>query len=307
MTTLAWWQPEPLLRLLCDEICARVRRLCSCWAERARWCRAETPLASLGLDSLEFLELATLVATRFELYASGQDQALFGQRRPESMSSDQARLGEMRLHDWVLAIATSRLAENRRLGFEPPKPADDPRLCWHPTARLEQEATWFAAYLGRPNRLFGAVPARALQGFVFTLLLPALWNLPLRDVRAQSVASILRGLKPGDLLITSPTDLAQGAAALKRRATEPPGTGAVVVIIGGDSSPVRWQIWQESLAARVIAVHGGNHTGSIGIRETASAPLSLLPQWRRDPSDARYLLRQMPDRTLVRVMLPEPV
>ncbi|MEA3644208.1 MAG: hypothetical protein VBE63_30430, partial [Lamprobacter sp.] len=112
-------------------------------------------LDSLGLDSLEFLDIATLIAVQFHLQRTGLDNQLLQQRQ---------------LGAWARIILDSRARWDEALSFQTSGSTGQPKLCAHPMHRLEQEIRWFAGQLGDRRRVLTAVPAHHIYGFLFTVM-----------------------------------------------------------------------------------------------------------------------------------------
>jgi 4-coumarate--CoA ligase (photoactive yellow protein activation family) len=280
-----WWAIEPVLRLLSDLIAAEVARLRPglLGVHPALEPIPETPfqptnpalnqdLGRLDLDSLEFLDLVTVVAVQFHLHETGLDERLLAHRR---------------LRDWVETILQSRARWDESISFQTSGSTGRPKLCSHPLALLEQEIVFFAEQLRDCRRVLSAVPSHHIYGFLFSVMLPALLNIPVRDVRGALPGSVLRRARAGDLIVGHP--------AFFDLATRGPVTVAADVIAisstGHCPAPV-WQRLGQVGLARIIEVYGASETAGIGLRQALDEPFRLLPHWSRDARSSDRIIRQ---------------
>ncbi|WP_295401767.1 AMP-binding protein [uncultured Thiocystis sp.] len=275
MTSLSpWWTREHVPRLLTDLVAAEVARLrpgllglrnalepiAAAAAERIGPGLGRD-LGTLELDSLEFLDLATVVVVQFHLHETGLDDDLMASRH----------LGE-----WADLILRSRARWDEAISFQTSGSTGRPKLCTHSMPFLEQEIAYFADLLRDRQRVLSAVPAHHIYGFLFSVMLPALLGIPVRNVRDTLPGSVLRRACAGDLILGHPSffDLA----------TRTPVAVADDVMALTSTAPCPEAVWRRLGAAsfaRVIEIYGASEIAGIGIREALDAPFRLLPHWSR--------------------------
>ncbi|WP_338034865.1 AMP-binding protein [Lamprobacter modestohalophilus] len=275
-----WWNRNTLLRVLDDLLWAELNRLrpgqlgLRPSAESAVTTERRGPMSdaalrpdaaleldSLGLDSLEFLDITTLIAVQFHLQQTGLDNQLLQQRQ---------------LGAWAQIILDSRARWDQALSFQTSGSTGQPKLCAHPMHRLEQEIQWFAGQLGDRRRVLSAVPAHHIYGFLFNAMLPALLGIPVLDLRAGLPSSALAQAQPGDLIVGHP--------AFFELATRGDGAVADDVIALTSTAPCPPSLWQQLISAgcaRLIEIYGSSENAGIGVREAADVPFRLLPHWSR--------------------------
>ncbi|MEA1051453.1 AMP-binding protein [Lamprobacter modestohalophilus] len=275
-----WWNRDTLLRVLDDLLWAELNRLrpgqlglrasaqSAVTTERrgsvsdaARRPDAAFELDSLGLDSLEWLDITTLIAVQFHLHQTRLDNQLLQQRQ---------------LGAWAQIILDSRARWDEALSFQTSGSTGQPKLCAHPIHRLEQEIHWFAGQLSDRRRVLTAVPAHHIYGFLFSAMLPALLGIPVLDLRAGLPSSALAQAQPGDLIVGHP--------AFFELATRGDGAVADDVIALTSTAPCPPSLWQQLISAgcaRVIEIYGSSEHAGIGVREAADVPFRLLPHWSR--------------------------
>lgn len=286
MVLKPWWNSNSVRALLLDLIQAELARLRPGLQDAARLRAPDPDLGALELDSLEFLDLATMVAVQFQLHETGHEAELTTRRR---------------LSDWVEIILESRARQDGSIGFLTSGSTGQSKLCTHTMELLEQEIDTFVALLGDRRRLLRAVPSHHIYGFLFAFMLPARLEIPVLDTRRTLPAAVLRQARAGDLVLGHP--------AFFDLATRGPLDMAPDVVALSSTSPCPLELWQRLQAcggARLIEIYGSSETAGIGWRESPEAPFRLLPYWSRDPAspecirrpgiDGRPLVLETPDR-----------
>lgn len=287
MALKPWWNPDSVRALLLDLIQTELARLRPGLQDAARLRAPDPDLGSLELDSLEFLDLATMVAVRFHLHETGHEAALTTRRR---------------LSDWVELVLASRAIRDGAIGFLTSGSTGQPKLCLHTMARLEQEIDTFAALLSDRRRLLRAVPSHHIYGFLFAFMLPARLGIQVLDTRRTLPGAILRQARPGDLILGHP--------AFFDLATRGPLEMAPDVVALTSTSPCPPELWdrlRERGCARLIEIYGSSETAGIGWREAPGAPFRLLPHWSRDPDAPERIRRQDAAGESLALELPDHV
>lgn len=134
----------------------------------------------LGLDSLERLSVASALNEALHLHDSGVEDLLLVRRR----------FGE-----WVHLAGMGLDHAGQRMTFRTSGSHGAPKPCTHALALLEQEVDFLATLLDGRRRVFSAVPAHHIYGFLFTVLLPGRWHRMARQSH--------RSLSPDVALVAS--------------------------------------------------------------------------------------------------------
>ncbi|AFL73745.1 AMP-binding protein [Thiocystis violascens] len=279
-----WWTREHVSRLLTDLIAAEVARLRPglLGLRNALETSAETAadrvdpdlgrdLETLELDSLEFLDLATVVTVQFHLQETGLDDDLIASHH---------------LGKWVDLILRSRARWDEAISFQTSGSTGRPKLCTHPMPFLTQEVACFADLLRGRRRVLSAVPAHHIYGFLFSVMLPALLDIPVRNVRDTLPGSVLRRACAGDLILGHP--------AFFDLATRAPVAVADDVVALTSTAPcpdLVWRLLGATGLARVIEIYGASESAGIGVREASDVPFRLLPHWSRVTGSHDRILR----------------
>ncbi|HSO80406.1 MAG TPA: AMP-binding protein [Chromatiaceae bacterium] len=244
-------------------------------------------LDNLGLDSLEFLDLATTVAVQFHLFETGLDRALLAQRR---------------LTDWIGIIQASRARWDQAVSFQTSGTQGRPQLHAHRMNLLAEEIDYFAARLGDRRRVLVAVPSHHIYGFLFGIMLPARLGLPVVEARDALPGGVLARARTGDLLIAHPTFL--------ELATRGPVRVAPGVTLVTSTAPCPEAVWRRLEAGgvnQILEIYGASETAGIGVRAASDAPFELLPCWSRPAGAQGRILRTGADGLPLEQALPDQV
>jgi long-chain acyl-CoA synthetase len=261
----AWWRHEPFLaRLVRDLVAAELAaaRPARPLAPAPSWPEDVDLAADLGADSLDLMAAATSLADLLGFARAGMQDAL---------------LAQTRLADWTAAARASLARDDGALTFRTSGSSGAPKRCSHPLAGLWREVDALARLLPGRRRVFSAVPAHHIYGFLFTVLLPQIGEtpLPVLDLRGASPAALAAQLAPGDLVVAHP-DFWNAAAA--------PAPAFPPDVVGVSSGAPCRDDTARTLAAgglRLLQVYGSSETAGVGTREAAGEPYRLLPYWRR--------------------------
>lgn len=283
-----WWSEAALQRVLASLLSAELARLRPGRAHPELAQLARDPrgaLDPLGLDSLERLELLTSLAVRFA---------------PGRTDLDRRLLASPTLADWTAILREARAHDDCLIGFQTSGSTGRPRLHTLPMLWLEQEVAYFAERFADRQRVLAPVPAHHIYGFLFTVMLPAMLEIPVLPVSESLPATVLAEARAGDLIVGHPFfyELAMRA---------PLALAPDLVALSSTSAcpPPLWERLAECGLTRLIEIHGSTETVGLGTRESASEPFHSLPWWSRDPQDASQLIRRTPEGQALAIALPD--
>ncbi|MHC1711364.1 MAG: AMP-binding protein [Solidesulfovibrio sp.] len=174
----------------------------------------------------------------------------------------------------ILASAIEDKWTGERLVFSTSGSTGVPKQCIKEMDWLVQETRFLAEVFQDGRRVVGLVPAHHIYGFLFTVLLPELLQVPVVDVDAMSLGALARLLQPGDILI--------GFPFLWKKCGEI-GTTYPVGITGvtstGPCPPKVIARAMEGGLARMAEIHGSTETGGLGYRFNPLEPYRLMDHW----------------------------
>lgn len=215
----------------------------------------------LSLDSMELLTAAGVVNEFFHLHESGVEDYLLRRRR----LGDWAEVVEHALNEGVSSVT-----------FRTSGSSGTPRLVTHPWSKLKQEVDFLSELLQCRNRIVSTVPAHHIYGFLFTVYLPELLEVPVFSLPWERIGKLSERLELRDLVISHPTLWHY----LRRSVGDWPSS------IWGVSStaPLPEELHRglyEKGVERLIEIYGSTETGGVGFRERPGEPFTLFPYYRR--------------------------
>lgn len=266
----AWWcDPVVLARFIADRVAADLSRLRpgGNLPPSAGWQPdMELGTGGLGLDSLELVTVATGLTEALHLHRSGIEDYLLMHRR---------------LGDWAQIAARGLSVFDRELTFHTSGSTGTPKPCRHTLAGLEAEIRAQARHLGPVRRVIGMVPGHHIYGFLFSILLPRLLNVPVVDARGRMPGRVMAEMAPGDLLVAVPEQW-----AIIARTAPADLTGRAGLCSTGPLNPALFA----QLTARGLTlteIYGSSETAGIGWRRTPDAPFRLLDGLRLSADGTR--------------------
>lgn len=262
---MTWWQPPTVQSLLQDLILDELRRLRPAQAASLQ-APGQTPSPdAIELDSLERLQVASRIATFFQMREVGLEDNLLSTRT---------------LAAWTAVVTESLARHDRTLGFSTSGSTGEPTVAIHAVERLEQESAFWAAQLRErdtpPAAILSVVPRHHIYGFLFTVLLPQALGVELIDARSWLPSRLARTLQPTSVIVGYPDFWRLFAAD---PTPLPPGVGGIT-----STAPCPGAVAQALVPARLqwlIQIYGSTETAGIGWRDTAAADYQLLPGWQR--------------------------
>jgi 4-coumarate--CoA ligase (photoactive yellow protein activation family) len=276
----AWWRDEALLhRFVCDLISVELARLrpTELAPRPTPWDQSLHLVRDLGLDTLELVAVATALAESLHLHESGIDDRLL--TRPT--------IGE-----WV-AIAREGLdVFSSAMTFRTSGSQGDPKRCTHQLSTLWQEAEELAPLFAGRQRVLSAVRSHHIYGFLFTVLLPNVLELPgasVADLRYRMPTSLPVELRADDLVIGYP-DFWRTVA---RVGAVPAGVVGVTSTAHCPGELAR-QLSRAGLDS-LVQIYGSSETAGVGVRTDHEEPYALMPFWERAEDDDEVLVRRTPD------------
>lgn len=129
----------------------------------------------LGMDSLQRMELAAHLNEFFGLFETSADNYL---------------LASTRLDHWTNCILRARTEIDDTLTFRTSGTTGQAAPVRHSLISLLAEARYLVQLIPRPDQVVSLVAASHIYGFIYTILLPALWERPLRLRADVTVADI---------------------------------------------------------------------------------------------------------------------
>ena len=279
-TPIAWHaRPTGLARFLVDLMAEELQRL-----RPNGWDPPSLPWSEalfldergLGLDSLERMTVAAVIAEALHLHESGIEDLL---------------LAKGRWGEWLEIAANSLLRFDSALTFRTSGSTGVPKACTHSLDVLRQEVEYLGTVFGSAERMLVAVPSHHIYGFLFSILLSERLNCAaVIDVRRMVPQTLRQLMRSEDLVVSHPAHW----ALLARHALKFPAR-VVGVTSSAPCPPELAGRLAEAGLQRLVQVCGSTETGGLGWREVALGPYQLMPFWSREPGAGGSVRRTLPD------------
>lgn len=155
---------------------------------------------------------------------------------------------------------------------------------------LEQEVLALVKLFPRGKRIVSLVPRHHIYGFLFSVLLPKVLDIPANHVPPMPTVGMLKSLRDGDLVIAFPllwTRLEQLRHPFSQNIRGVTSTGPCPA----DVIKKLCSLGLESMTE----VYGSSETGGVGYRSNPDNYYTLLPHWRK--KEPHELERQKTDHS----------
>lgn len=204
---------------------------------------------------------------------------------------------------WAEAVLEAWGDSSPILTFKTSGSTGAPTLCPTPLTLLKQEAREALAPLFSDRaRILAFVPRHHIYGFLFTVLLPRILGIPVREEPPVPLSSLLKELRAGDLCVAFP--MFWSAASRLRTCFSAGVFGATST---GPCPPYVIESLLHLGLERMTEVYGSSETGGIGARHDHNRPYSLFPYWTQVREDGyEGLVRSSPEGGMMKgVPLPD--
>ncbi len=233
--------------------------------------------------------LATLLFPQDRRFLAGRLCTLFGLERTQEDLLALCALPDAR--KWAEHLHSLWQRSSRLLRFHTSGSTGTPKEAEHPYYQLLEEAEAFAARTPGRARVVSVMATHHIFGFVTSLLLPRLLDIPVIIKPPLPTEAFFATLAPGDLLVAFPHFLERGAMLLAGRRTFPPDL--LILSAGAPFSPDLEHTLRALGLVGLREVYGTTEHSAVGIRETTARPFQLLPYWRWN-QQTQSLLRRLP-------------
>ena len=138
-----------------------------------------------GLSSMQLVELASYINSFFHFLDVGQAPNL---------------LTDAHIDSWVQKILTVRLESDTHISFQSSGTSGIRKLVAHSIESINTEVAFLNTILNKPTRILSFVPSNHIYGFLFTVVLPKIWNIPV--IKVNDLDQLF--FQKDDLIIATP-------------------------------------------------------------------------------------------------------
>ncbi|WP_020606020.1 AMP-binding protein [Spirosoma spitsbergense] len=207
----------------------------------------------LGMDSLSQMLLAAQVNEFFGVFQTSVENYL---------------LTDSILDHWVMKIIHVRLEKDSTVVFRTSGTSGNPKRVSHLMDFLLREACVLQELLPRPTQVFSTVPSNHMYGFLYTVVLPSLWAVPVRSLAELNTTT----LTTDSLIIGTPFTWEYVYRTLG-------GLGSIACHGVSSTAPLSSRLFSELTEAGIelVDVYGSSDTGGLAFRKSPDAPFLLFP------------------------------
>jgi len=254
-----------VFRIVCDIIASgliKIRGNINDIPPVSQW-TGSTNLTKDGLeaDSVELIALATTVNQMFHLYKSGIEEFL---------------LRKTQIGQWTEVVCRALNKYHEAITFKTSGSTGDEKEISHQWDELLQEVRFFSNLFQNTRRIVSFVPCHHIYGFLFTIILPRMLNVPVIDCRNKSIGHIISTLNSNDLMVSIPiqwryfndsltSDFNINPSNIQGMTSTSPCPPDLIQSLRKKGIPV------------ITEIFGSSETSGIGYRQSPYAPYRLLP------------------------------
>lgn len=206
----------------------------------------------LGMDSLARMFLAAQVNEFFGVFQTSVENYL---------------LTDSILDHWVMKVLRVRQEKDSTVVFRTSGTSGNPKQVTHLMDFLLQEAYVLQALLPRPTHVISTVPSNHIYGFLYTVVLPALWKVPVHSLAELNAIS----LTANSLIIGTPFTWEYLYRTMG-------ASGSIACHGVSSTAPLSSMLFSELTNAGVnlVDVYGSSDTGGLAYRKSPGSPFQLF-------------------------------
>ena len=219
-----------------------------------------------GLSSMQLVELAAYTNSFFHF---------FDTQNPPNLLTDS------QLDAWIQKILAVRIEHDKNISFQSSGTSGNSKLITHSIESINREVGFLSGIINQPKRIISFVPTNHIYGFLFTVVLPQLWNIPvIRFVELNSLEFL-----PDDLIVATPFNWQFIYSSFNSKKIECAGISS--------GAHLNDQLFEQlvKIGFNITEVFGSTETAGVGYRNKPCKAFELFSYWSFD-ADAKHLIRK---------------
>jgi long-chain acyl-CoA synthetase len=228
----------------------------------------ETPLDDdgIGLDSLARIDTAGRINQFFHLHESGIEDYL---------------LLERTLGGWTTIVAKGLELSANCLTFQTSGSTGRAKACTHQIPDLTQEVAELGTHLAGTKRVLSLVPPHHIYGFLFSVMLPNMLDIPILDARLWGPGAFGKRTEESDLVVATPHLWSYLSTSIPQFPSSLTGVTSTAPM----PDDLARHLQAQGLS-RLLQVYGSSETAGIATRWMPEEPFTLFSHWRKDKGGA---------------------
>jgi 4-coumarate--CoA ligase len=213
----------------------------------------------LGLDSIQIMELAAYTNSLFHIFETSKENYL---------------LENDAIDSWVEKIIRARVENNKQITFRSSGTSGNAKSITHQMDYLLREVNFLASFFKDVSQIITYVPSHSIYGFLFTVLLPNVLQIPV--VHASEIH--WNNITPKSIVVATPFNWALLIPAISSANINCYGVSASSFL----APSLHEEIQQKGFD--MLEVYGSTETSGIGYKKK-EASFKLFPYLRFDGSN----------------------
>lgn len=207
-----------------------------------------------GLSSMQIVELAAYINSFFHFFDS---------KNPPSLLTDSL------LDNWVQKVLDVRMENDEFLSFQSSGTTGNSKIIKHSIEFINCEVEFLKGILHQPKRIISFVPTNHIYGFLFALVLPQYWGIPIVFISQLDKCCF----ESDDLIIATPFNWQFIYDSLNNKTCNCAGVSS--------GAPLNDQLYNQllNLGIGVTEIFGSTETAGIGFRHKPFKPFEFFPYW----------------------------
>lgn len=176
-------------------------------------------------------------------------------------------LADAKLNNWVEKILKVRLEKDDFITFHSSGTSGQVKFITHSVAVVMNEINFLITLLPRPEKLISFVPTNHIYGFFFTVVLPAVWDIP---VISGAVIN-KHVLTTNSMIIATPFNWDYLRTSLNNQLVSCMGISA--------AAPLNDRLYQTLIEQgfQITEIYGSTETSGVGYRQSSNELFQLFP------------------------------
>lgn len=207
-----------------------------------------------GLSSMQIVELSAYVNSFFNFLDVEQAPNL---------------LIDTQIDNWVNKILAVRKERDAYITFQSSGTSGISKSVTHSIESINTEVAYLKTIINKPSRVLSYVPSNHIYGFLFTIVLPQSWNIPV--VKASQLDSLQ--FQKDDLIVATPFNWQFIYSSLNNIKMELSGISS--------GAPLNDGLYKEleNKGIAITEIYGSTETAGIGFRHNSFKAFELYPYW----------------------------
>lgn len=218
----------------------------------------------IGLDSLARIDTAARINQYFHLHECGIEDYL---------------LLERSLGGWTTIVAKGLELSANYLTFQTSGSTGRAKACTHQIPDLIQEVDELCTLLAGTKRVLSLVPPHHIYGFLFSVMLPNMLDIPIVDARLWGPGAFGKRTEESDLVVATPHLWSYLSTSMPQFPSSLTGVTSTAPMPDNLARHLRAQG-----LSKLLQVYGSSETAGIATRWTPEVPFALFSHWQKDDS-----------------------